>query len=116
MIQSSEIIKDLSAAALCLSAYPGIFSGLSNDGKQSPALLLRHKPVSTYYRPTRIFGGNRPVATFLYTIFFFKTYEDPAQGFTFVFKIFLQKPPVFMPGYIVNRAMNQFSKHNFYHS
>jgi hypothetical protein len=36
---ASKIFIALSAGAHCLLAYPGIFSGLSNDGKQSPALI-----------------------------------------------------------------------------
>ena len=36
---ASKIFTALSAGAHCLLAYPGIFSGLSNDGKQSPALI-----------------------------------------------------------------------------
>lgn len=39
MGQTSKIFTALSAGAPCLLAYPGIFSGLSNDGKQSPALI-----------------------------------------------------------------------------
>lgn len=42
MEQTSKIFTALSAGAHCLWAYPGIFSGLSNDGKQSPALVLEH--------------------------------------------------------------------------
>jgi len=37
---ASKIFTALSAGAPCLLAYPGIFSGLSNDGKQSPALIF----------------------------------------------------------------------------
>lgn len=37
---ASKIFTALSAGAHCLLAYPGIFSGLSNDGKQSPALIF----------------------------------------------------------------------------
>jgi hypothetical protein len=40
MGQTSKIFTALSAGAPCLLAYPGIFSGLSNDGKQSPALIF----------------------------------------------------------------------------
>jgi len=39
MGQTFKIFTTLSAGAPCLLAYPGIFSGLSNDGKQSPALI-----------------------------------------------------------------------------
>ena len=39
MGQPFKIFTALSAGAPCLLAYPGIFSGLSNDGKQSPALI-----------------------------------------------------------------------------
>lgn len=39
MGQTFKIFTALSAGAPCLLAYPGIFSGLSNDGKQSPALI-----------------------------------------------------------------------------
>jgi hypothetical protein len=39
MGRTSKIFTALSAGAYCLLAYPGIFSGLSNDGKQSPALF-----------------------------------------------------------------------------
>ena len=39
MGQTSKIFTALSAGAPCLLAYPGIFSGLSNDGKHSPALI-----------------------------------------------------------------------------
>jgi hypothetical protein len=38
MGQSSKIFTALSAGAFLLH-YPGIFSRLSNDGKQSPALI-----------------------------------------------------------------------------
>lgn len=37
---ASKIFTALSAGAHCLLACPGIFSGLSNDGKQSPALIF----------------------------------------------------------------------------
>lgn len=37
---ASKIFTALGAGAPCLLAYPGIFSGLSNDGKQSPALIF----------------------------------------------------------------------------
>jgi hypothetical protein len=40
MGQFFKIFNALSAAAFCLLAYPGIFSGLSNDGKQGTALIL----------------------------------------------------------------------------
>ncbi len=39
MGQTLKIFTALSAGAPCLLAYPGIFSGLSNDGKQGPALI-----------------------------------------------------------------------------
>lgn len=37
METSTKILATLGAGALCLSACPGTFSGLSNDGKQGPA-------------------------------------------------------------------------------
>jgi hypothetical protein len=44
---ASKIFTALSAGAHCLLAYPGIFSGLSNDGKQSPALIFMFITPST---------------------------------------------------------------------
>lgn len=35
-----RIFNALSAGAPCLLACPGIFSGLSNDGRHSPALII----------------------------------------------------------------------------
>jgi hypothetical protein len=46
MEQFSKIFIALSAGAYCLLAYPGIFSGLSNDGKLSPALLYFTTPAA----------------------------------------------------------------------
>jgi hypothetical protein len=40
MEQTLTIFTVLSAGAHCLLACPGIFSGLSNDGKQGAALIL----------------------------------------------------------------------------
>ena len=44
MGQLSQIFNALSVGAYCLLAYPGIFSGLSNDDKLSPALLYSIAP------------------------------------------------------------------------
>jgi len=40
MGQLQKIFTALSAGTLRLLPYPGIFSGLSNDGKRSPALFI----------------------------------------------------------------------------
>jgi hypothetical protein len=45
-ITPKKSFKSLSAGAFCLLAYPGIFSRLSNDGQQSPALFIPYSPTT----------------------------------------------------------------------
>lgn len=60
MGQFTKIFNALGAVAFCLLAYPGIFSGLSNDGKQGTAPILSFAFPAT----TLIFVGVYPTHVF----------------------------------------------------
>ena len=52
----------LGAVAFCLLAYPGIFSRLSNDGKQSPASFLSlYLSWHSLVRVLQLFRPGQPI-------------------------------------------------------
>lgn len=71
-----QISTALSAGPLCLLTYPGIFSGLSNEGEQSPALISADTNV-----PSR--KANVPIA------------ESAGFDELIAYRLFLQEPATF---------------------
>ena len=87
MGQDTKILIALDAVAFCLLAYPGIFSGLSNDGKQGAASIF--------------FGSSCCQFT---TLLIFAGVEAA--------KILRKEPTLFIPG--MCRGLNLFTSQNCY--
>lgn len=87
MGQYSKIFTALSAGALCLLSYPGIFSRLSNEGKQGPALFIFHA---------------LPESKEVFQCLYFYNFAERGPLTKLV------PEPVFMPGYLSASAWTLF--------
>jgi hypothetical protein len=94
MRSTLKISKRQSAGSLCSFAYPGIFSRLSNDGKQSPALFVHLPALSKAGNFSGLFS------TFVHVV---------------TTKAFREKPTVFSPCNVICSGSNTAYSNSLIH-